>query len=171
MAINLIFLRRGVAVDLGSEGVELDELRPLTHQGVKGVRRAVKAFSVMGLKIKRIIASPTLRAKQTAQTAVEILHATPSIIEVSEDLAPGKSGRAFIERLAVDASNDECILVVGHEPNLSAMASMLLSGRQGMRISIHTGGALLLRIETLSWGMCASLEWLMDTDQLAEINK
>jgi phosphohistidine phosphatase SixA len=57
-------------------------------------------------------------------------------------------------------------LLVGHEPDLSALASLLLTGGGGLTITLKKGGLCRLSAERLRVGRCASLEWLVTPSQL-----
>jgi phosphohistidine phosphatase len=67
--------------------------------------------------------SPLVRAVQTTELVVAGLDASIPI-EVVPALAPGESTRAMIEALRAMAP-ESCVLVIGHEPVLSAMAATL----------------------------------------------
>jgi len=58
---------------------------------------------------------------------------------------------------------------VGHEPSLSGLASMLLSGDPALSITLKKGGICKLSVETLQYGRCATLDWLLSPAQLVEI--
>jgi len=72
------------------------------------------------------LSSPLVRAVQTAELVLAALDdAIP--LEVIADLAPGAPARAVVAALqALPAGS--CAIVFGHEPGLSAIASLLVGG-------------------------------------------
>ena len=54
------------------------------------------------------------------------------------------------------------VLLVGHEPGLSRLISVLLSGKQSLAITMKKGGICKLVMPGLRYGRCASLEWLVN---------
>jgi phosphohistidine phosphatase SixA len=59
--------------------------------------------------------------------------------------------------------------LVGHEPSLSSLVSLLVSGDPGLGVSLKKGGVCKLSVEQLRNGRCATLEWLLSPAQLVEI--
>ena len=53
------------------------------------------------------------------------------------------------------------VLLVGHEPYLSELISILLSGTTNLRIDFKKAGLCKLTVDHLHLGRCASLEWLV----------
>jgi phosphohistidine phosphatase SixA len=51
--------------------------------------------------------------------------------------------------------------LVGHEPYLSELISMLLSGTTDLSINFKKAGLCKLTVEHLRLGPCATLEWLV----------
>ena len=62
-------------------------------------------------------------------------------------------------------------MLVGHEPYLSELCSLLLSGEAGLRLSFRKAGLCKLLIETLKPGRCASLDWLLTPKQMARMSQ
>jgi phosphohistidine phosphatase len=58
-------------------------------------------------------------------------------------------------------------MLVGHEPYLSGLISLLVSGDSDCRIVMKKGGLCKLSVGTLKHGRCAALEWLLTPKQLA----
>ena len=73
----------------------------------------------------RILVSPALRAQQTAQALAELSHRKFKTVEA---LAPGASAEDVLR--AVDWPYSRAtVVVVGHQPTLGEVASLLLAGR------------------------------------------
>lgn len=70
--------------------------------------------------------SPLVRAVQTTELIIVALQVTPPpAIEVVPALAPGESPRVVAAALRAVAGTG-CVLVVGHEPGLAALATILV---------------------------------------------
>jgi phosphohistidine phosphatase len=63
----------------------------------------------------------------------------------------------------------ESIALVGHEPSLSSLVSMLVSGDPTLSVTLKKGGVCRLSLEKLQYGRCAELDWLLSPAQLVEI--
>jgi phosphohistidine phosphatase len=109
-------LRHGDAED-GSPDPE----RPLTEKGREQSRAAGAALKALGVKIDACLASPKVRAVETARIACESLGVEPQ-------LEPKLAGGPFdAEALAAGLGDD--VLLVGHDPDFS-MAVHSLTGAQ-----------------------------------------
>jgi phosphohistidine phosphatase SixA len=61
-------------------------------------------------------------------------------------------------------------MLVGHEPYLSQLISVLLTGReQGVNLDLKKGGLCRLDIEVLRYGQCAVLESLLTPKQMIRL--
>jgi phosphohistidine phosphatase len=113
--MELILWRHAEAVD-GSP----DESRQLTP---KGHKQAAKMGAWLNQNLPgncRILASPTVRTVQTAETLGRKF-------KLFEELAPGTSPQRILEAVGWPDAR-EPVLVVGHQPTLGQIASLLLAG-------------------------------------------
>ena len=116
-------LRHGDAED-GSP----DSERPLTEKGREQARAVGAALKALGAEIDACLASPKLRAADTARIACEPLGVEPV-------LEPKLAGGPFdAEALAAGLGDD--VLLVGHDPDFS-MAVHSLTGAQ---VRLKKGG-------------------------------
>ncbi len=148
--MELIIFRHAIAEereDFAKKGLE-DHLRPLTLKGRKKMQKIcvemrdhIKGFDV-------IVSSPVIRARQTAEIISQLYADTP-VIEAPE-LVPQAPPAAFVKWLRTQARNYRRIALVGHEPNLSCLASYLLSGKSDSFIDLKKSGVLALEIESFA---------------------
>lgn len=164
--MNLYLLRHGIATDPGMPGVGKDAERPLTSEGEHKLRKSVGAFRELDLCFDLILSSPYLRARRTAEIVAEALRARKQL-EFSDTLAPSGSAKKLIDVLKHRAPPAEEVLLVGHEPYLSELISLLVSGVAGTSITMKKGGLCKLAAPSLQYGRCATLEWLLTPRQLA----
>lgn len=115
-------MRHGAAEDFAASGRDAD--RALTSAGGETVRRVALALrgSHPG-RVGRIIASPLVRAQQTAEIMRSVL--CPGVeIGVDEDLSPDESAYALAVRLASVTCDT---LLVGHQPNIEMVARAIVA--------------------------------------------
>lgn len=165
--MNLHLLRHGIAEDQSAViGGGRDAARALTEEGRTKLRRIVRAWEALGLEFDLVFSSPYVRARQTAEIVLERL-AGRAKLRFSEHLVPGGDGRALVEELGKVRPAPENVLLVGHEPQLSTLASLLLSGGPGCSLTLKKGGLCRLAVERLEAGRCASLEWWLTPKQMS----
>ena len=164
--MNLYLLRHGIAAERGAGRYRNDAERPLTAKGRRKLRRAAAAMHAMDLSFDVILSSPLVRARQTAELIVEALHCRHRL-ELTDLLAPGARIAGLVRRLK--QLKPQRVLLVGHEPDLSVLASQLLTGGDGLAITFKKGGLCRLSADQLRAGRCASLDWLLTPSQLGSI--
>jgi phosphohistidine phosphatase SixA len=111
-----------------------------------------------------IVSSPYARAVETAAAMARVLEYKQEI-EKAEGLTPGASPQdAWAEVRA--HRNEQAMLLVGHEPLFSALASWMLGSA---RVAVDFRKAALVRIdfETLGAEPRGVLRWMI-TPKLAE---
>jgi phosphohistidine phosphatase len=162
--MELILMRHGKSPSLVEAGVARDEDRPLAEVGRHQAKRAGKALAELDSRPELILASPLLRARQTAEHAAKGLGGDP-VIKVFEPLASGADPEQLIESLAPYASK-KSLLLVGHQPDLGALASRLLFGSVSSAIGLKPGGMLLLETDKLARDGSAELRWLLLPSQI-----
>lgn len=163
--MNLFLLRHGLAVEPGTAGYSKDADRPLTPKGERKLWRAAKTMKALDLSFDLILSSPYLRARQTAAILAQALDAKDRL-ELSGSLAPGNPTRKIIECLHRLPMPDN-VLLVGHEPGLSQLISLLVAGDSGLSVLMKKGGLCKLSAESLKPGRCATLQWLLTPKQMA----
>lgn len=166
--MNLFLLRHGLAVEPGTHHFAKDSDRPLTSEGERKLRKTGETMEALGLTFDLILSSPYVRARQTAEIIAVALGAQKSL-ELSDTLAPAGSVAELIERLNEVDPAPESVLLVGHEPYLSTLISLLLSGGTTLSVTMKKGGLCKLGSESLRPGRCATLEWLLTPKQLARM--
>ncbi len=164
--MNIYILRHGIAVDRGDRGYDKDSERPLTPEGERKLQLIGEAMEKLELRFDLILTSPYVRARQTAEAVAEVLGARKKI-ELSDALTPGGSTQQLVELLNRLRPPPEDVLLVGHEPYLSGLVSLLLAGREGFPVVLKKGGLCKLTTDSLKHGRCAALEWLLTPKQMA----
>jgi phosphohistidine phosphatase len=158
-------LRHGIAVEPGTPGFENDAARPLTPKGKRQLRKIVGAMEKMDLRFDLVLFSPLLRAKQTAEIAAAGLKLKKRL-KFSDELQPDGNVKKLFSQLGELKPAPENILLVGHEPYLSRLISLLVSGGENMAVDFKKGGLCKLEAEKLRNGKCAALAWLLTPKQM-----
>lgn len=164
--MNLYLLRHGIAVEPGTPGFENDADRPLIPKGQRRLREAAAAMKKLELSFDLILSSPFVRARQTAEIVAGELKLKKRI-EFSDGLLPGGNPRALIHALNELKPAPKNVLLVGHEPYLSRLISLLVSGgADAAAIEMKKGGLCKLEVAALRHGQCARLAWLLTPSQM-----
>jgi phosphohistidine phosphatase len=163
--MKLYVLRHGIAADHGDPRYPNDADRPLTSKGEEIMEQVAQAMLAMELSFDVILSSPFPRARQTAEIVARAFHARKAL-ELTDSLTPGGSHRKLIELINKFQPAPESVLVAGHEPSLSGLISLLVSGSPGLLITMKKGGLCKLSVESLKPGRCASLDWLLTPRQM-----
>lgn len=123
--MQLYFLRHGRAVDPESwTGADFD--RPLTKDGSERMAREAKTIARLVDDLDRILTSPLVRARQTADIVADELSLEDRVVE-DERLGAGfdlENLRAILS----DHNDGSVLMLVGHEPGMSATVSALIGG-------------------------------------------
>jgi phosphohistidine phosphatase len=168
--MNLFILRHGIAANPGEDGLAADlpdEKRPLTAKGKQRIWRTTEALQAMEISLDVVVSSPLLRAQHTAQIVCEAMDLRRKLV-LSNHLAPKGSHRLLIAQINEWEGKFKDIMLVGHEPALSGLIALLISGGTTVAVDLKKGGLAKLEISGhLRYGQCAHLAWLLTPRQLA----
>jgi phosphohistidine phosphatase len=156
--MNIYFLRHGIAAEKPAwKGPDSD--RPLIKEGITKMKKAVKGMRRLKLNFDWILTSPYRRAFETAQIVAKEFKAKGKL-KVLKSLAVDGDPQALVRHLARDYRSWESVLLVGHEPYLSHLIGVL-EGSPALSMNFQKGGLCLLSSDSLTYGSCATLEWLL----------
>jgi phosphohistidine phosphatase len=161
--VNIYILRHGIAVERDEWDSKSDAERPLMAEGEKQLRKTCRALEKMKLDFDLILSSPFARAKQTAEIVAGELKRR---LKFSDELQPSGSAKKLFRQLTDLEPAPENILLVGHEPYLSRLISLLISGDENAAIDFKKGGLCKLEVGKLRTGKCATLAWLLTPKQM-----
>jgi phosphohistidine phosphatase len=127
--MELYLIRHGIAVDRSAE--VRDEDRPLTLLGQQKTQAIARRFKALNLQFDRLLSSPFRRAQETAAILQQV--GLAQAVELWPGLRPGEPLEGWVDWwnqtvTQEDRSKDQCLALVGHEPDLSAWAVQLLWG-------------------------------------------
>jgi len=89
----------------------------------------------------------------------------------TDHLAPTGYADQLIDEINEKYGDVQHIALIGHEPYLSNLASVLITGDPNVSIILKKGGICRLSIEKIQYGRCAMMEWLLSPAQLVEIGE
>jgi len=139
------FVRHGLAEESGENGYNEsnDYLRPLTDKGRKRTLQVAKKLHSFIISPHLVITSPYLRAHQTAEIISKEYDLT---LEDIPELVPECSPVAFKKWLKSHALDNQNLIVVGHEPNLSQFISFLVSGKSESIIEVKKSSVIAVEL-------------------------
>jgi phosphohistidine phosphatase len=117
-----------------------DHQRPLSERGNREHRRLARALMPVLQPLDRILSSPLLRARQTADLVAEALQC-PARVEETAILGSECTVGRFIGLLE-NHPRDARMLCVGHEPAMSRLAAVFLDGDGLSTIAFVPGSVL-----------------------------
>jgi len=146
-----------------------DAARKLTEKGADKIRKAAAGMHAAGIAFNTILTSPIARAAETAEiVAGELGGPKPKTVP---ELSTGVSPANALETLGKQRL-PESVLVVGHEPTLSRMASLMLTdSTESVGIRLKQGGIIALEFPDLVESAAAKLRWMMTQRQLRQLRK
>jgi phosphohistidine phosphatase len=129
----IYLLRHGEAEDAADGD---DAGRHLTEKGERQAWAAGMALKELGVRIDACLASPKVRARETARIAAEVLGVA---LEQTEALRGGR-----FDSLELTAGRGD-VLLVGHEPDFSEEVGRLT----GANVALKKGGIAVIDGSTL----------------------
>jgi phosphohistidine phosphatase SixA len=135
--MRLVLMRHAAAGEADSGRWPDDRQRPLTDAGRREHARVAEALRLMGWGFDRILTSPLARARETADITARVYGGAPApeLTDLLGDRAEPASTLAGLARVKA-----ETLLCVGHEPNLSRLAALLVSHAGRARIEMRKSG-------------------------------
>jgi len=131
---------------------EVDPERPLTEEGRRDIQKVTAFIRPLNLCVDYLWHSGKKRAAQTAELLTEVVEITKS--QAAHDgLGPNDDVTALKDELM---SGQQDIMIVGHLPFLSKLASLLLSGCESANtVAFKQGGIVCLEC-------CEENQWQLD---------
>jgi phosphohistidine phosphatase len=141
-----------------------DAERPLTPVGEAQARKLAATLTRLGVKLKAMVSSPLLRARQTAVILREAGLPIEAETQFCDDLALDGRRKKVVRFLRETGADS--IAIVGHQPNLSAFLGWLIGGKNA-HIEFDKAGVALVTCDEIGKGS-ASLIWLMTPELFTE---
>jgi len=154
--MELYLFRHGIATD-GAPGAP-DSARELTSEGRQKVAAVARMARRAGVDPSLIVASPYIRAIQTAKIAAEEFGYSGPLIK-TQSLVPFGTPAHVWDELR-DHPGERAILLAGHEPLLSQLVGFLLNTPT---LQVEMKKATLVRIDMPAMGAAprGTLRWIL----------
>lgn len=154
----LILLRHGKSDWQRDSGI--DHERPLAPRGVKAARRMGDFLSRAGMAPDALLSSTAIRARTTAELAAEGGDWSSPVQLTRRLYASDLAGTLGVVR---EVGGDiETLMLVGHQPTWSQVASALIGGGH---VGVVTAAAVGIDLAVQSWrdidAGCGSLRFLV----------
>jgi phosphohistidine phosphatase len=164
----LYVVRHGIAEE-GAPGGD-DGARRLTPRGRQKMRAAAMGLRALGVRFNVILTSPLVRAAETAAILTEVYGGQPvprELPSLAQGTAPAETVRALQPFL-----RHGHVAVVGHEPGLSEIMALLLTGSaEGMAVALKKGGVAALELRGRAPRTQAKLRWFLAPRHLRRIGR
>lgn len=157
--MKLYILRHGDAMPHDDPRYEKDADRPLTVKGIQRTKQLAHDLRGLEVEFDAILSSPLVRARETAEIVARGLRLN-SKLELTPHLSPEGDPEKLIAQINALRPSPKSVLLVGHEPYLSSLVSVLSTGGSLLLLTLKKGGLVRMEAEALAYARCAALEWL-----------
>lgn len=139
---------------------QVDPQRPLTEEGQRDIQKVAAFIKPLNLCVDCLWHSGKKRAVQTAEILAEVIRINKAKI-ARDDLGPNDDVTALKDELI---SGQQDIMIVGHLPFLSKLASVLLGGCESANsVAFKNAGIVCLqRSEDNQW----QIDWMITPELL-----
>jgi phosphohistidine phosphatase len=145
-----------------------DAMRPLTEEGITRFRAAARGLQRLVPAVDSVLSSGYARAWQTA----ELLHADAGWPEPEEcpALEAGRPASAALDIL--QGNTEHSVALVGHEPYLSRLASLLCTGSEdALELELKKGAVASLAFAGPVEPARACLRWTVSPKILRRLDR
>lgn len=163
----LYLVRHGISEERSATG--RDEDRALTQDGTDKLQRAAAGLAWLDVEPDAIWASPLRRARQTAEI-LRLALAPELELQIQPRLRPESDVDDMLRALEAVVSARSVVLV-GHEPSISALSSALLTGTEsGAQVPFKPGSVIALELSSIGSDRSAILRWFLTCEQLGRLS-
>jgi phosphohistidine phosphatase len=135
------------------------------------MKKIAQGLWELEVQFDMILCSPAVRTVETAKILANRLDVKKDRVISSENLAATGYADQLVNEIKEKYGDVESIALVGHEPNLSSLVSVLISGDANSSLVLKKGGTCFLSTDALEYGKCATLHWLLSPAQLIHIGE
>lgn len=165
--MELFVLRHGPAESRDPARWANDELRPLTVDGERETDRAARGLAGLLGEVDRIVSSPAVRARRTAEILRERLQRRTPLVEWPE-LRPDSEAAPILARAAQAGGR---LVLVGHEPTLGELVGYGLTGEATRLLRLSRAGAAALVFPARPVPGAAQLDWAVSRSMLVALGR
>ncbi len=158
--MDLYLIRHADALALGERGVTDDADRPLSEKGEQQADAMGKFFKARDFAFDRVVSSPYLRARQTAEI---MLKASGMKLEIdfTDSLTPDARPKK-LSRYLMKSGGDK-VALVGHLPHMGNFTAWMIGDKNAQIDFVKAGVALVSSGDSPVKGN-GVLHWLLTPD-------
>ncbi len=146
--MKLFLLRHSRAEKGGLK--KIDRTRKLTSEGkILAFKKAKKFNNKLG-DVDVILTSPYPRALETAEIFSSVLN-KQDVLNVNQHLTPSAKPADVIKLLG-QLGNFRNVLLIGHQPWMTQLASLLIAGHQNCNLVLRKCGLMIIDLPVLAPG-------------------
>ena len=160
--MRIVLFRHGIAIDRADPACPAEEQRQLTDRGRDRTHAAARGLSALDLHPDRILSSPWLRARQTAEIAASELGFDENRIEFTPALLPFAASSSILQEIGPGVGGE--VLLTGHAPHLDELLEELVGIGTGVT-RLKKAGAAAIEISSGH----AHLEWMISPRELRRL--
>lgn len=167
--MNVLVIRHAISEDQATfkkSGLS-DDLRPLTVEGRRKIRKAAAGLRQMVEKIDLIATSPLIRAVETAHVIAKAFDKA-RVVEL-KDLSPGGKTEGIFTFLVQNRHHN--VALVGHQPDLGRFICLSMGCNLEDRVPLKKGGVAHLVFEGPVASGAAQLSALLTPQLLRKLAK
>ena len=157
--MEIYLLRHGIAEPPSESNEFSDASRALTPEGISKLRQAGLGLKKLGVKLNLVASSPLVRARETAEYVTEILKCKEPI-QLWDELAPGGSIDGLMQKLQ-NHQGKNSVLLVGHQPDMGSLASLLIFGSARISLAFKKGGICCVQVSEVPPQFPGELLWML----------
>jgi phosphohistidine phosphatase len=165
---RLVYLvRHGLAGEHSPEYPD-DSRRPLTAAGMARMREIGAGLVALGVEVDRILTSPYVRTRQTADLLAAAWDHPPAVSNLDALAVDGRVA-AVLPALATSPEDGTPLALVGHMPGIGVLAAELLD--QAHPLDFKKGAVACLAVDGVPRRGCATLRWFATPRMLRLLGK
>ena len=165
--MELYLVRHATAEEAARAGGR-DADRELTEEGRERCREAARGMVRLGFEVDVILTSPMKRAVQTAEILGGSIGPKTSVVSL-DSLAPGGDHAETLRHLVHCGKSG--VMLVGHMPDLSELASVLVAGNHETAFHFKKSAVLALSVDGSPGPGSAVVEGFLQPGVLRRIRK
>ncbi len=155
--MELLIVRHAIAFERNRQRWRDDAARPLSPAGMRRARKAAAGLKEFSRAPDRVLTSPLVRARQTAQILTDVAGWPQA--EVASELSPGEPAPAILTLLG--RNRVKLAAVIGHQPGLGYLLAACLLGDGGpLPIEMKKNAVACISFEGSPRPGHAALRWL-----------
>lgn len=151
--IRVYLARHGLAM---SDRFLPVEVRPLSAKGRRRARKTAAAFARLGETVDSVYTSPYVCAVQSAEILADA--SGTEQVRVLDELRPTEPAERLLRSVSRLVGDGKGVLLIGHEPQLSAIAALLF-GLEPSLLRFRRGAIARVDVESLTPGTAAEPRW------------